>query len=153
MDNILIKVFKSTDINSEYISMLNYKDNKYSRHQNKIYDNKSCMEFLKERNLNNDRFLIYKDKNSKNLIGTTCGYRLNSNIYNLGIMLHFNSRGKGLGKIIWLEAIKDLFKIGAIEIYAGTNLKNKSMLRILNETMVKININDHTENAQYKLLK
>ena len=152
MKSFYARLFKESDISNDYINMLNYKNNIYSRHQNKNYNHKTCLEYLKQANNNKDRFLIYFEKDSNKFLGTTCAKNLGKNKYNLGIMLHFYFRNKGLGKQIWRESLNDLISIGAVEIFAGTKSNNKSMLSILELSMSKIDSRKTTENINFRLI-
>ena len=143
--------FKLCDINNDYINMLNYSNNIYSRHQNKKHTKENCSIYFKERIKNKDIFLIHLDSKNNKIIGTTCAMNLENRKYNLGIMIHYKYRNKGIGKMVWIRAIEDLVNRGSMQVYAGTHVKNRSMLKILEETMIKIKSADTNESVQFKL--
>jgi len=146
---ILIRNFRKSDIDNQYLSWINNSKNmKFSRHYNKRYTVKNSEIFYKKiKKKGNFFFLIEKKKSDKvEKVGTMIGHvNKKKKSCNLGILIGIKKKGYGL--IAWKKAMKLIFRKGYKKIIGGTQLKNKPMIKIF------INSNMKYENKTYKSIK
>ena len=129
---ILIRNFRKSDIDNEYLSWLNNSKNmKFSRHYNKKYTIKNSQIFYKKiKNKGNFFFLIEKKTYNKvEKVGTMIGHiNKKKNSCDLGILI--GKKRKGYGLIAWKKAIKLIFKKGYKKVTGGAQIENKPMVKI-----------------------
>ena len=109
---LIIRNFKLSDINDNYIGWLN--DNellKFSRNRFIKYNKKKCQNYYYSFKKTDNLFLAILDRNYK-LIGTlTCYFSCNKKICDIGILLGDKKyMSRGLAKQAWILLIKFLKK-------------------------------------------
>lgn len=133
-DDLLIRNFKLSDINQNYIDFLNDKNLlKYSNNKYTNFTKKKCLLFFKNFKNSKNLFLAILSKKNLKLIGTlTCYFSNNMQICDVGILLgHKNYRSKKLGTKAWImimDFLKKNYKLKKIS--AGTVVKNVKMIKI-----------------------
>ena len=126
----VISTFLKKDIDEEYISWLNNKNNfKFSRHKNKNFSKKNIIKefynYKKKRNIEFLKFSVNKKK-----IGTLILYLDRNNLtMSLGILLgDTNYLGRGIAREVCSKIVNYFFSIKKYNrIIIGTNIENKSM--------------------------
>ena len=139
---ILIRDFKLTDIDHEYISWLNDPDvMKFSNQRFTTHTRKTCKVFYNLINNSADKFLLITLKDSKEKIGTMTAHIFkNHKTADIGILIGKKSVwGQGLGEEAWNLVMNYLLKKKSIrKVTGGTLSCNKGMLKIFKKTSMEI---------------
>jgi RimJ/RimL family protein N-acetyltransferase len=140
-EKVILKKFKLSDINPNYVSWMNnqsllkYSNNRFIKHTKK-----KLLNFYFSMKEKNKIFLKIVSKKDNKYIGTfTCYINPNHNTANLGILIgDKNFSNKGYGLDAWTAVIKYLFSKKKIrKIFAGTLYENKPMLKIFKKSGMK----------------
>lgn len=134
LDRISLRLFKESDINSEYISWLNNSEVvKYSNQRFITHTTQSCKSYF-ESFLNTDNlFLAINHNETKKFLGTmTVYFSVNHSTADIGIMIgNRNFWGMGLGEEAWKGLMGCLInKLDIRKVTGGTLSCNKGMIRI-----------------------
>lgn len=137
-DDLLIRNFKLSDINKQYINWLNNKKLlRYSNNKFVSFNKKKCIIFFKSFKSSKNLFLAILSKKNLELIGTlTCYFSNNYKICDIGILLgHKNYKSKSYGTQAWIMILNFLKKNYKLKkISAGTVVKNIKMIKIFKKS-------------------
>ena len=97
-------------------------------------DEEKALEYYRDRQ--NEKSKLFRFANKKDeLIGTTCAMNMFNDKMDLGIMLKSTERGKGIGLKIWKMTIEALKELEVVKVTAGSDIRNKTMVKIMQKTM------------------
>ncbi len=137
-EKVVIRNFKSSDIDDDYVSWLNDKNiTKFSNQRFMKHCKKTCKAYFNSIKSEGDIFLLISLKESEERIGTmTVHFFKNHKTADIGILIgKKNFWGHGLGEEAWSLVMNYLLKKSFIrKVTGGTLSCNKGMIKIFKKT-------------------